>query len=173
VEFKKIERGCFRELVPTEVRILFMRHADHEENIVTSDEQSKLFGQGQKLADAGIVIAGTVCSTADRALMTVLGTKAGMGKGSCTITDPRLSDLGAEDPELKKNIKAAAQAAGKPSEEYIFEMCQTSDAIYEMMERRGREGADALWDFAQQFRGRTILASSHDGSRMEVVIASL
>ena len=171
--FKPIEKGAFRPLNSNECRILFVRHPEHTENIALVAETVRLIAQGQKLALAGLEIAGAISSPADRAIAAVYFTKAGMEKGGYTTTDARLADMKAEDPDLVKKLKADAKAAGKEPEDYIFEICQTNENFRKMMFRRGTEGAAALREFAKKFSGKTILSASHGGSRMEIVIAAL
>lgn len=161
----------FRQLKETECRVLFMRHAAHEGNILKDGQSDLLIAQAKQLKAAGIEIAGCVSSPADRCLATAYFTKAGFGSGGYTTTDPDLGDLAQEDPELVQSIKSGAAETGSNIETYLFTMAERNHEVAAMLLRRGNEGAAVLRNHT--IPGKTILAVSHSGSRMEVTIDSL
>lgn len=173
LKLKKIRNGAFRELGNDECRILFIRHADHRGNVTTERARRRLRRQGNSLREAGLIVSSAISSPADRAIIGVYETKAGMGCGGHTFTDKRLGDLKMESAELLVQIRKAAKETGISAEVIIYQMADTDDTICRMLIHRAIEGASALRALAKNYPGRTTIAGSHGGSRMEAVILEL
>lgn len=171
VKINKIVQGAFRDLDLNECRILFMRHELHKNNICDPEAMDRLVKQGEALKAAGITeIAEGLSSPAERAIIAVIMTRIGIGSAGYTHTDDRLTDMKAEDPQLVARLKKGAEGAGISVEEYIFELCKNDDEFLTMMSRRAKEGNDALVDLAKRNRGKTAIAASHGGSRIEASV---
>jgi len=173
IPFKKIERGAFRDLKPTECRVLLIRPGDHERNLTLPDDEDRLITQGTALRNAGVRIEAAISSAADRALEAILFTKVGLMCGGETHTSRQLAGLAAEDPDLLKRLQTEAEKAGIPLEKYLFQVCETDADLHSKMFFCGQEGAHALLDLALPHKGKTVMAASHGGWRIEVIIAAL
>ena len=171
VEFKKIKSGSFRELiVDRECRILFMRHGRHNNNLIPESERRRLRRQGRQLAKAGVNIAHAISSPLDRAIASVIETKAGLGSAKMTETDEFLLDLSSQDPEFVKRIKEEAKKADMNISLYLFDKAQKDGKTNDLLFQRGIEGATTLKAAASQFQGKTVLVASHSTARMEQTI---
>ncbi len=165
----------FRELLDGETRILLVRHAPHEKNVITPDGkvQCHLLGMGLKLS--GIDINSVYTSPAARTHSTAIEILMGYGKMVYMRTDDRLADLAIEDEALVKAIKDYAKEHKQESDEGMneFVFLPSLPAFRDLMVRRAEEGADALTNIAEDYPGKTVMVVSHGVGRIEPMIISL
>ncbi|MCH7492703.1 histidine phosphatase family protein [Patescibacteria group bacterium] len=170
---KKIVPGAFRQLTEEECRILFIRHETHTSNFTYSMGVGRLRQQGAALKAAGLSISATISSPADRALTAAYETKVGLMQCGYTAIDNRLVDLSMESPDMITKVRAEAEEHNMSPESYLFVICKTDILFRAIMARRGNEGAAVLREASIKYAGKTVLVSSHGGSRIEATIAAM
>lgn len=159
----------FRPLLGNETRILFTRHGEHRNQVVTNDDRDVLLRMGQALSKAGLKIDRMISSPEPRAVRTGLHILDGADQTPRVFTKHYLGDISTTHEVDKVRLKADAKAVGMEAEEYML----TSPHLSEIMRGRGAEGMTELVTMAADCKGDTLLVPSHGGSRMEVSILSL
>lgn len=149
-----------------------MRHADHKANVVTPAGVHQSLATGTALKEAGIDISVVYCSPAARALTTAIKTMEGYGKMLYVHTDPRLADMGVEDPQLVSRLKTAAKETGLEGDAGYAAAGATGEFL-PVSQRRGEEGAQAMKTICCLQKGENVLVVTHGVFRLEAAIAAL
>ena len=156
-------------LKENECRIFFLRHFDHQGNILLPQEIERAQNLGQGLKKRGFIVKAAYSSPTPRALISILEVLKGMFKDEginfSIHTDSRLIDLGSE---LRERLIQEAKEKKIPLEEYIFQ----AEWFRERLEKRAEEGAQVLEEIADKNIGKTVLVCSH-GVLMEIFLQAL
>jgi broad specificity phosphatase PhoE len=151
-----------------------MRHEDHQGNILLPDARERAEKRGAQLKEMGFDIEAAFSSPQWRCVETSMFAFRGYGKMVPLATEPLLGDL-ALDSLVPKGwlgrLKAEAQLHyGNTDDQSLAKIIQTDKYFSEVMIRRGREGAEAIWKILERLRGKTILVCSHGVARIEATI---
>ncbi len=159
----------FRALGPGETRILFLRHGEHEKQVIVKNDADMIRIRGEVIAKTGLKIKKHLSSPAARALRSGLLFLEGAGQTPLTYCDARFGDA-AMDLHLDITaVKADAKQAGVEPEAYLL----TAEQYVGLMDDRGLDGAHALRNAVETNIGKTVLVSSHGRSGMEVALLAL
>lgn len=174
---KKIVPGCFRDLNEEEVRVFFMRHGAHKDNMLTTEAIAQSTATGEALKVSGIVISATISSPSPRALETNLKVQHGYGKRCYINTDPRIADMSG-DPNailalnaIKERVETRGFTWGDPGIAQVA--YDPEENFLELMTARGENGATAIIEAFNHLSGKTLLVTSHGVAMIEAAIMSL
>lgn len=160
--------------MPHDVTGILFRHPKHGafmKNVPNEEEVSTLQGIGHWLRARKLDIDRVCSSPQWRAILAIAEVLKGYGNMlPLDAVMPGLGDLSTETDIDLDTLKAAAKEAGKGVEPFLLEY----SPLKETMQRRGREGADALIEAAKATApGKAFLACSHGGSRIEASVMTL
>lgn len=156
--------------------ILFVRHEEHEKQVLLADARERAVERGRALR--GLRIDRMILSPLPRAIATALATCEGYGSADMPLAlEPRMGDFKTDKRTPKEAVKALKAAAvakhGDDSDANLAKELISTPDLHDLLFKRAEEGAAALTEMATNHPGETILVTSHGVARMEITLRYL
>ncbi len=153
--------------------VVFARHEEHENNVLTSDGIARAIKRGEVLGRTS-VIESAYSSPLPRAKSTAERMLEGAGIDLSIVEEPRLGDFKtdkrAAPDSLVKLKQTAKDKYGDDSDANLALCLPDMPELHPLMLLRAEEGAAALTEIATANAGKFVLVTSHGVARMEVVL---
>lgn len=173
-----------RPLRDDEVRVLFQRHVQHENNSPDPKAIDRIFEQGELLGPLGFQPTLSRSSSSPRALWSNLVLMSGIFNALKKLgqtfripnvpTEPALDAFGSQaDDELKQRVTDYKSDSDLKGDDVYWQFLNEDSEFCSEVRRRGHWAATAIMKLVKKFQGQTILATSHGVAVMESAITHL
>lgn len=160
----------FRKLNEGECRILLMRHAEHNNDVLTPAGEQTAKDVGKKIT-AKLALDVCYVSPAKRTVATAWHVKNGFNIP--VVREERLNNLSAQSPILLQKIQNEAKERGLKSGEGYAEIIFNNGEYKKVFQKRAEDTKMFLQEIAKKHAGKNVFCVSHGLSRIEIAIQAL